>query len=128
MHPQGIGEARPLVDPVAGLGERRLKLRLLHLIDERAQGLDERDARMEQRRELPRHHGDLDGADPAEDCPEVHVPRLLGARHGLFEHLGSQHAVAAQGQTQGLRIVGVLDALDVPTGTVDATPLVDSHG
>ncbi len=139
-----VGERAALVDLLADLGEHRLELLVVGLLGQRAQRLGQRDAGLEQRRQLAREDRDLLRAHALEETTEIDLApeprdrraaravtrarrRLRGAARQHLAVLGDEHAVLAQHLAQHLGAVGVLGAGDVLAGGVQPFPGVDRH-
>lgn len=128
MRLERLGEARALANLLADLGERALELLVLDLLDERVERLEERDAGADQRGELAREHRDVGGGGAPQELEELDVPLGLGFGNLALGGDREEHAVLAQRAPQGLRVLGVADALHRFAGAdEDASILEDGH-
>ena len=93
-----IDSACDPVNSIDDLREHPLQLVLFDLLGERADRLDERDARGHERRELPGHHRDVADAHPPEHRAQLERLSPSGARFDLFLRARQKDALALEGR------------------------------
>ena len=130
-----VGERGALVHAVADLAEDALEARVLDLLGQRREALDERDAGADQRRELARREREVERRDAAQEREvEARPPRLLpgasavGGGRGALGEVGQEDAVAAQLGARGARALRVDEAARGASGLRDSLVGVDGQG
>ena len=128
MRFERVRQGAALVDLIACVGECGLQLRLVELLDQCAQGFDQRDTGTEQHGELSSGDGHVHRRDASKQPPKVDVACCFPRRLGLLEDFRRQDSVPFEHCAQRFCAVGVAGTLDRFAPCIDAFVRVDRHG
>jgi len=100
---------------------------VVELLDQRAQGLDQRNASAQQHGELPGGNGHVHRCDASKQPPKIDVARGLFRRLRLLEDFRRQDSIPLEHGAERFGAVGVSGTLDRLAPCVDAFVRVDAH-